>query len=486
MKNEKKIILIIIIVLLLILLTFLTSFYGNTDIGDYSDTAKYFAGLYPAKIRNSHSYIYGLLHSPFVKLTNNFIFFKVTSLLSLLLIIYSVYFITKDSRSFLLLLLSPITWYMAPWINPIQLSALSFLWAYYFINTFDNNKNIKNLILSGLLIGIGWAIWDTILYFGVFLAFVFLIDKKFYYSVIFSLFVLIGLAPRLILDQLLFNFAFFTTIKTFLSGIVNLSGGIYGRAGHSPKTISTIIMLFLSIPIYYWSMYKPKTFKKNYKTMIFLTLSILLLVLNPQARYTLVLLPIISILLLKNLKDFQIKRQILISIPIILLFIFPYCIQVFYSIDNSITGQDTTYLLQNNFNVKYNDYFISEILSDDIINIHNDYPDDIYVVGNTEDAYQVLADLYWDSDIQEFVSHQDYILNLNDQTLIYQKTFMPIPNINNRRQIWISGGINKNINDNTDYDSIKYAIGLYEPVDLEGFELVKEYNFLYLSVNNNI
>src|SRR3989338_304677 len=91
----------ICIFVLIILLTILTQYYGSTDIGDYSDTAKFFAGDYSAKIRSSHSYLLGFVHAPFVALTGSFIFFKITSLLFLGLIILSVYYLSGRQMKYL-------------------------------------------------------------------------------------------------------------------------------------------------------------------------------------------------------------------------------------------------------------------------------------------------------------------------------------------------------------------------------------------------
>jgi len=58
---------------------------------------------------------------------------------------------------------------------------------------------------------------------------------------------------------------------------------------------------------------------------------------------------------------------------------------------------------------------------------------------------------------------------------------MPIPRIEVRRQIWISGGIGKNLNDLTNYEDIVLGVGINEPINLEGFQESKKYNFLYVS-----
>ena len=118
---------------------------------------------------------------------------------------------------------------------------------------------------------------------------------------------------------------------------------------------------------------------------------------------------------------------------------------------------------------------------EDLNKISNDYPNEAFVVGNNPDDYQLLAYYYWGDKIKEFVSIQDYQLYLENQTSLFEKEIRFIPNIQDRRQIWIGGGIEKSQNDNTNYPDIQYAIGLGKPVNLENFKLIKQDVLLYVS-----
>jgi len=339
---------IIILIGLLILITFLTQFYGSTDIADYSDTAKFFAGKYSAKIRSSHSYLFGFIHSPFLKITNSYISFKISSLVFLILIILSVYILSgKNKKALWLMTLSPVIWYMSPWISPIQLAALFFLWAYWFIEKFNKTNKLKYLICSGIFVGLAWCVWDTILYFGVFLAVVFLCNKNLSHSCFFIISLLIGLLPRLILDQYLFNFPFYTLIKSTMGGFANSLGGIYQSTGMGVGiSYLNISLIILALPLYYWLLHSPKIFKKNKKSVVFLFLCIFLIFALPQIRYVMILAPIIILIISKELNDKQFKRQIIFSIIVILLFITPYLIQIKYSIIDKLNGVDISYLLE--------------------------------------------------------------------------------------------------------------------------------------------
>lgn len=489
-KQMKNKFLIILVFSILILITILTQYYGSTDIRDYSNVAKFFSEDSAAKVRNTHSYLFGFLHFPFVSLFKNFFIFKITSLIFLSLIIYSIYIISKKNKKALwLILLSPIIWYMAPWTSPIQLAALLFLWAYYFIEKYNQTEKLSYLFYSGLFIGLSWGVWDTIFYLGLFLTFVFLFNKKLYHCLYFILFVMIGLMPRLILDYFLFNFPFYTIIKNIFAGVSNMTfGGIYQDLSvSSSKNFINLFSIFLSIPIYFWILFKP-IFKNNKKIIVFLLLSIFMILTNPQIRYTLILIPIMIVILAKEINQKQFKKQILISLFIIFLFITPYLIQINFSVNypgGSRNGLEFTTFFGNLKTLQIKDQSQKEIniIEKDLEKIINQYPGEVFVVGNMADEYRVLAHLYWGEDVKEFVSIQDYNLVLKNETSLYEKKIMLKPNINTRRQIWIAGGINKNENDLTDYEKISYGIGLGEPIDIKDFEIVKKYDYLYLSKN---
>ncbi|MBI2631595.1 hypothetical protein HYW75_01175 [Candidatus Pacearchaeota archaeon] len=479
MENKKA---ILVVSLLLIVLTLVTSYYGSSDIGDYADVAKFFSNNYQAKIRSSHSYLLGFVHAPFVDLTKSFLSFKITSLIFLFLLIYSLYIISgRNKKTLLLALVSPVIWYMAPWINPIQIASLLLLWAYYFMDKYDSQNKTKDLIYSALLIGLGWAFWDTILYFGVLLAISFLYNKKVSHLFYYFIFIFLGLFPRLILDQILFNFAFYTSIKTFISGYVNLAGGIYGSSfGHTPKTLFTILPWLLAIPFMFWPLLKKEFFKENKKVMIFLTLSLLLLLNNPQIRYLLAIVPIMLLLINKNLNEKAIKIQFISSIVIAFIFIIPYIIQIGYNINGQIYGSEIGGIVETK-RFEISSSIPKNLIKEDLQKLSKDFSNEIFVVGNKPDDYQILADVYWGSEIMEFVSLQDYDLWKKNESIIFHKKFQPELNIPERRQIWLEGGIKKNEDDKTSYERITYALSIGEPSNIEGFNIVKKYNLLYLS-----
>ncbi len=476
-----------IIIAILFIVTLFTNYYGSTDIGDYADSAKYFAGDYSAKIRNSHSYLFGFIHAPLLKIYPNFIWFKITSLIFIFGIIYSVYYMSnKNKKALWLILLSPAVWYMAPWINPIQLASLCLLWAWYFIYKYDKTDKLRYLIYSGILVGFGWAVWNTILFFGIFLTLAFLFNRKFSHMLYFWIFVFIGLLPNLILDHFIFNFAFYTVIKTTLSNILaTFLGGIYENSKYSlSNKIIPLILIIITIPFSFWRLYGKNYLKENYKSIIFITLSILLILINPQIRYIVAVIPIIVVLVSKEMNYGQFKKQLVISAVILLIFVFPYLIQISYGINGEVEGTDIRGVIQEGINL--NKPFVRTTIIEDMNNISHIYPSKTFIIGNAADDYATLARHYWGENVVEFVSIQDYELWKNNQSILFEKELRVKPNIADRRVSWISGGIGINEINSVNYSDIDYAIGINEPVKLEGFSVIYKTNKLYVSRRVNL
>ena len=479
--NKKEKWLIASIVLLLILITLLTKFQGGADIYDYQDVAKFFAGKYNAKIRTSHSYLYGFIHTPFVYLFENFFAFKITNLIFLFLIIYSVYIISKrDKRALWLILLSPILWYMAPWTSPIQLASLLFLWGWYFIKKYDSEKNskksIKYLLYSGLLLGLSWAFWDGVLFFIPLLIISFFYDKRLSHTIYFIIVILLGSLPRIILDQILFGFAFFTPVRHIMASLaLTFLGGFYEQG--SLFGVISLIFVIIFFPVFTYLIFKKKIFIQNKKTSIFILLSILLLIINSQIRFTLLIVPIIIITLSKSLTKKQFTIQIIFSLILIVLVLNPYILQIKWDIGENGKGVEFEYFIRNIQEIKLDDRLGREVIKSDIQEITREYPGETFVVGNTPDYYRVLANIYFGEDVKEFVSIEDYNLNIMGENLIAKKEFCTNTLINTRRDFCFSLTNLKSFGDKTDYDSIKYGIG-EEDLDIAGFTLLKEYKQL--------
>jgi len=477
MKRNSKIILIFI--LFLFILLSLTTRSATIDTREYTDSAKFFTGEFSAKLRTSHPLTYGVIHSPFVKLFNGFFIMKITSIISLLLIIASVYYMSrKDKRTFLLLLVSPIIWFMGPAINPIQLSGLFFLWGFFFFSKFNKNNKISNLFYSGILIGLALCLWHTVLIILIFFIICFFYNKNVNHFFLFLFFILIGLFPLALIDLLWYGIPLFSLIKfiamTFIFLVYgSIYQGVYTMASSFAAYLSFIIML----PFFGYTLFSKEFFIRNKRPIIFLTLSFLFFLIRPQVRYMIFLWPILMLYLPRALTRRQLKIQFVIFCVISLFIISSYAVQIQYPNNAkelvSMAGEF------NNFDSNLANK--ERLIREDLDQLVEQYSNKVFLVGNEQDSYADLAYLYWGKEVEEFVSIEDYLLFINNDPVLFEKEFKSKSRVNDRRQIWISGGIRKNQADNTDYRNITLAIGIGEPIKIPGFAVIKKYNLLYLS-----
>jgi len=477
-KINSQITLIILTIFLLLLLVLSTKYSDSADVGDYAGTAKFFAGKQQAKLRASHSIVYGLIHSPLVKLTNSFVLMKVSSVLWLSLLILSVYYISKKNKKTLLLFITtPIIWYLAPWVISFQLCSLLFLWGYFFLKKYEEKEKIKYLLYSGLLIGLSWAFWDAVIYFAIILAFCFLYNKKTFHFIYFIFFLFVGTLPKLLVDQVLFGFAFYSIFKHFSAMI---SGPLYGGVYNTPgvRDPINILLVLIMVPFYSYLFFTKKIFLKYKKTIIFLVLSLVIIVYNTaQIRYLLIIVPIIILILGEVLNERQFKIQIIIFLVLTLLVINPYIIQIKYQTN----GKEFDTFIRNFPNLEINSQFKENLILEDLNQIAKEYPNEFFVVGPNADDFQYLAHLYWDSEIKEFVSIQDYQLFMSHETALASETFCSDSKPWNRRDVCITIELRKAIRDKTDYEAINLGISMDEPINIPGFVMIKKYNVLYLS-----
>jgi hypothetical protein len=465
--------------LIFIGISLITRFSEITDKGDYTDVAKFFAGDYSAKLRTSHSLLYGFVHAPLLEIFHSFFIMKLMNVILLILIVLSTYIISKkNKRVLILMILSPIIWYLGPWITPISLAALLFLWGLFFIEKFYENpakSSIRNLIYAGILNGLALAFWDGFMFFLFIFVICFFYRRNVNDVVVFIFSAIVGMLPVLILNQIFYGFAFFSMIKYIISIIVFNAYGSYAGTP-SQFVLLNFIAFVLMIPLFIYTFFSKDFFKKNKRKVVFVTLSLLFLLLNPQIRYLLLFWPLIIILLSKSLdkKKFGIQASLFLILSMII--IAPYVIQMNYS--TNATQFSSLIANFNNLSILQDK---SKLIAEDLKQIAKEYPNQTFVVGNLADDYQRLADMYWGKEVQEFVSIQDYRMFLENNTVLFEKTIDLSPRISERRGIWISGGIGKNENDKTNYSAVSLGIGIDGPIDLENFSLVKKYNLIYIS-----
>jgi hypothetical protein len=290
---------------------------------------------------------------------------------------------------------------------------------------------------------------------------------------------IIGTIPKFISDYVLFGFPFYSIVKYFFSQIVFVFyGGMYSQGLSS--TPFNLIFTILFIPFFSYLFLKKDFFNKHKKTILTIIFSVLFILANSQIRYVIAIVPLILLLMGKVMNDKQFKIQLVLFIILSLLVIQPYLFQIKYEIN----GSELKSFVLNLPMLKPKNITAGELIKKDLDKISLKYPNETFVVGNLQDDYSVLAHYYWVKDIKEFVSIQDYNLWIENKSVIYEQKIIFQPKIEDRREIWLAGGINKNHKDATEYDSICYGIGLGEPLELGGFYLIENHSVLYISKNN--
>lgn len=448
-KERRNKIIIVVAIIMFILLSFFTltnDYYGSTDVKSFTSVAKYFSGDYPAKLRGSHSYLWGWANQNEVG-NYGFIAFKISNLSILIFLILSIYHISgKRKETLLLFAFSPIVWFMGSWINSIQVASLCFLWCYYFMREYEKNEsNYRCLVLSGISFGLAVALWHGVLLFGFFFMLIYFWDKQLIDSINFLLWSLIGLMPLLILDSIIFGFPFHSIIKNISGTILNSLGqGLYQNIGFFNIWNGIFFLAFL--PLFFWRIYRPTFLEENIRITIFITTCMLIIFfMNPQIRYAFFLMPLILVNI--DLKGRTAKYLIYSSVLIIGMVFIPY---MMYENPQDKIEQDLNLLVA-------------------------DYPNQVFVVGNHPDDYDILANAYWGDQVKEFVSIQDYRGGVD-----YQVNFISTPEFQGRREIYLNAGMRKPSNDLTDYNSIKYGISFEDNLNISGFEYIRSYGDLRL------
>lgn len=473
-NKGKKV--LVCLLLVFILVSLITQYQGSADVGDYTDVAKFFAGKYKADIRTSHSLTYGFIHAPLVKSFSSVFIMKVSSVLFLILLVLSIFIVSSgDKKTIWLTALCPIIWFTGPWISPIPLASLLFFWGFIFLEKYKISKENKFLFFSGILIGFAWVFWNTVAFFAFIMILSFFWNEKVSKAFMFLISLITGLMPLFIFDTIYYGFPFYSLIKHILANVtVVLYGGVYSTT-IAPTFISNYISLLLVFPLFTYLIFTKNQVLENKQLSVFFALSFLLIILNPQVRYILFIMPILLIKLGRLLNEKQFRMQMIVFWCITIMAILPYLVQINYETNSP----DLQNAIRNFGNWKAKSITLNYQISQDLGNISIDYPNEKFVVGPAPDDYATLAYVYWGDSINEFISIQDYLAWKEDDFNLFRKRLEAVPKINDRRTIWVEGGIDVN-KINKDYGQVNYAISIGNDPVLGNSTLIKSYSKLNL------
>lgn len=430
---------IIIVILLTMNLTF------SHDCGDYLGTSKLLTGILNSKARGTHSWIYGIILSFFLRIWASHLFMNLLNVVWLVLNGLLLYHITKDKRVLWLWFLCPVVWLAIPVINPIMPVSFLFLLSYYFIKKFEQENKIKHLIYSALLFGLSAILWDSIIYFTPFFIFLFFLNKKFKDFAIFLGIFLAVFSIRLITEYYLFRFPFFSIVRSIGGALLVLTRQ-ENYSTVSPTLLNYLSMILVISPMLF-RLYRIK-FKEYWREIVFCLICFMFFTVSPTPTYMLFLAPFLIIMLNKVLSKRDFIIYVFFTFITILIVIYP-----FYT-DNT-----------------------NELIKQDLKEISRDYPNESFITGNEEhkDLYLLLSMIDWESN-SEYISWWDYSAWATDNPIFVKTSIESKSRVNNLRKLYIYIALVKN--DNRTYENVVLAIDMKNKTDLEDFYLEKEYQVL--------
>ncbi|MEK6904565.1 MAG: hypothetical protein AABW87_03155, partial [Nanoarchaeota archaeon] len=277
-----------------------------TDVPQYANTAKEFAGISASKVRNFSSFFYPLFLGQFLKIAPGLFTLQLLNFIWLIFDALLLYHITKRREVFFLFALSPLTWYMAPWINPILPVSFLVLLSYHLLKQYNLTKNTPYFIGSALSLGLISSLWWPGNYVAVIFIFAFFYNKKLLEIIFYLIPFLATASIRFLIDWYYFSMPFFTTIRGIGSNILFFLDKADIIPGSKPNTFLVIISLLLIISPLIFRLHK-LNFRKYRHEAIFLGLATILFFLNLDLRYFIIISPLFILLLSNYLSKLELK-----------------------------------------------------------------------------------------------------------------------------------------------------------------------------------
>jgi len=211
-----------------------------------------------------------------------------------------------------------------------------------------------------------------------------------------------------------------------------------------------LLLILIISPLFITLFFHKKLWKTNKEELIFMILSLILFIKIAQPRFMLILFPIAILLLTKTLSKKELLIHTVVSLLIIALLLIPI-----YQTSQELTATQT-----------------------DIYQIASDYPNQSFIAGSPSNTLlsENLAALYYGDQIDYIIGYQEYTYLKNNEC--YQTyTLQSDSTLNNLRQAILTFSL---CPVEKDYQDFNYLISQEPTTDLEDFELIQEYNTLYL------
>lgn len=436
-KNKYLIILVFILIgILYTALTITEPKLYTTDSDEYLIMAEYFSdGTSNVQLFNPHSILYSFLVGKISGSLYSELSYKFIGTFFLFGIALALYLLTKKVLAPLLFLLNPITIGLVGSNNPIIPGCLLFLLGYYYLTKWTKENKFVYLCVSGILIGLSCGLFTFFVLFAIILLFFVFLEKKLKFLLIILIFIILGLAPSLILEHYYFGFGLHSMTRIILAEIGLRLLNVVNVDLNQTTPIALIsndflyfmeiflsfcILTFISVVLFIFPL-KRLNFKENKREFLFIIFVILwLFILGGHLAYTILIIPIIILLYIQNYKDTD-KKFIAFFILMLI-----------------ITSSVTTYIAYKNSETEK-----KSLIKEDIIQIKEDFkkefilgPNLYYITKEFDDTYK----FWWWDEYQAELNDQEYyrgyifkeMPKLSAQSIIsfevqYQRNYPPLP-----------------------------------------------------------
>jgi len=343
MKNylSKKIILLIFGLALILFAIFSTKISFH-DTHEYITVSKFFAGIQNIDLFTSHSLLYPLITSVFLKIWPSFAMLKLANVFWIFLMGVLLLYYFKNKSAFILFAFSPLTWFISIQSTPVLPASFFFLVSFYF---FIRKKIKHNLPLSGIFLGLSISFYTPMIIIALIFCLIYFWNESFSDFFKYSIFLIIGLIPRFLTDYYLFKMPFYSFIRYAGSNLV-VTLGLHPITRNIQTFVTPgVLLIFIVISPFLFKIYKIN-FKRFNKLILFLSLtSIVWFIRGAKIKYFLILSPIILLLLSTVLTKKEIKWHCILSIILTIFLTFN-----FFTIGENILIEKELNIIKEEFN----------------------------------------------------------------------------------------------------------------------------------------
>jgi hypothetical protein len=432
MKRENKhvVLFLMIFIALAFLFCLYTKEFDFHDAPEYITSAKEFAGLSIAQVHTGHSSLYPFFISLFLKIFPYYLTIKLVNISWLILIGLILYLTTKDMKSFILWMFSPLVWQVSITITPVFIVSLSLISAYFFLMQWEKTYKKIYFILSGLSLSLGPAVWPGALVFDMFFIITFFFNKRVKelagYIICTLPFIILGF----IFDTVVFGFSLYSYVRTFGSVVARRLGATTGTAADSfviREGIRSFLRIVFFISPLAFFVYK-LNFKNYKRELVFILLSGLFVIYYHIIFYPIIVAPFLILILSKTLSKKQVMTSVVISIPIIIFLTYPY-------------------FLDNSENI---------IIAKDLRDVYHDFGYEKIIAGDITGSFSTegLNAAYWYGTKPELLWASDYKMFLNNQTDSSNYMVTSKSKINNLRILEISAKVKRDTSLDDEFEKL--------------------------------